>query len=79
MTNELAGLFLAHGPGAAIPPLMGAVLTAWDGATYANTVVVGSVTYTNLPVLNPAGLAVGNVLLANTAGGPIVLGRIYQA
>lgn len=80
MPDELARLFLASPAVRAVQLLMGATCTAWDAATFANTVVIGgTVTYTNLPVLNPAAMSVGRVLLANTPAGPIILGRIDQA
>lgn len=78
--DALADLFLTAPAGAGTQLLMGATLTTWDGVTFANTVVIGgTVTYTNLPVINPATITTGRVLLANTPAGPIILGRIYQA
>lgn len=79
MSDDLARLFLPQRPGTAAQTFMGAVCTAWDAVTYANTVQAGSVVFTNLPVIQPAGMATGLVLLATTPGGPIVLGPIYQA
>lgn len=79
MTDDLTRLFLTPPAGRAVQLFMGATCTVWDGVTYTNTVVVGSVTYTNLPVINPAGMSTGRVLLARTTAGPIILGRIYQA
>ncbi|GEL17699.1 hypothetical protein [Pseudonocardia asaccharolytica] len=79
MANDLSALFLTRTPDGAVAPLMGAWLTAWNPTTYENTVNIGgAVILQNLPVVNPAGVAVGIVLLANTAAGPIILGRIYQ-
>jgi hypothetical protein len=78
--NELARLFLGRQAGTGTQLLMGATLTTWDAVTFANTVVIGgTVTYTNLPVINPAAITTGRVLLANTPAGPIILGRIHQA
>lgn len=80
MADDLSGLFFGPTGGNSTLPWMGGVMTVWDAVTYANTVVVGgAVTYTDLPVINPAGLSTGQVLLAQTPAGPIVLGRIYQA
>lgn len=79
-TNQgLADLFLTPSAGSPLQPLLGGTMTAWNGGTYANTVVVGSVTYTNLPVINPTLLSTGLVLVAVTAAGPIILGRIFKA
>jgi hypothetical protein len=79
MHDPLARLFLAPPAGGAVQTFMGATCTAWDATTYANTVVVGSVTYTNLPVIAPAQMSTGRVLLVHTPAGPIVIGRLYQA
>ena len=55
-------------------------MTAWNSTTYNNIVeVVPGYSFTNLPVINPAGLSTGPVLLLRTSGRPIILGRIYQA
>ncbi len=59
--------------------LAGGSCTAWDGVTYANTVQVGETGYTNLPVLNPAAMSTGLVLVAFSPTGPIILGRLYSA
>jgi hypothetical protein len=72
------------GPGGARPIVQAAWLQTWNATTYANTVSIGGLKpLTNLPVLNPASLgatgSTGPVLLINTDGGPVVLGRIYRA
>lgn len=78
-SSDLANLLLA-GPPAAQPAVVGAFMSAWDPATYDCTVQVGgAVTYYNLAALNPGLLSVGPVLLAQTAGGPIILGRLFQS
>lgn len=77
--SDLTRLFLPPTAGAGTQLFTSAVMTAWNGTTKANTVTNGVVTYTNLPVINAAGLAVGLVLLANTPAGPIVLGNLVQA
>ena len=55
-----------------------AYLTAWDPVTYANTVQLGGAEFANLPVLNPASLAIGPVVVLLSPGAPIVLGRIFR-
>lgn len=76
----LARLLLGESTGRPTVPLLGATLTAWDPATYTNTVTVGdAVTYTDLPVLNPSAQQLGRVLLADTDAGPVILGPLYQA
>lgn len=80
MAEDLSALFLRQTPTGAVAPLMGGWVTAWNATTYENTVNIGgAVILQNLPVVNPAGVGVGVVLLANTAAGPIILGRIHQA
>lgn len=80
MSRALARALLGGPPaGRGVGTLMGGVCTAWDGTTYANTVTVGESTWTNLPVVNPAAMSTGLVLLAFSAAGPIVLGRLFQA
>jgi hypothetical protein len=54
----------------------GGVMTVWDPVSYANTVVIGPVTYQNLPVVNPNGLTEGTVLVLKAPGGYIVLGML---
>jgi chitosanase len=77
---QLAPLFFRPRGGRSTTAFLGATLTAWDPATYANTVAIGSsVSYSNLPVLNPAGVQLGRVMLAYTDAGPVILGPIYQA
>jgi hypothetical protein len=55
---------------------VGGVMTQWDAVSFANTVVVGPVTYRNLPVVSPNGLTEGTVLLAKAPGGYIVIGML---
>lgn len=56
------------------------VLTTYNAATFANTVDVGGVTHTNLPILVTAGLAAGQVVAILTVGTAsrswLILGRI---
>jgi hypothetical protein len=72
-----------NGPGGVRPLVQAAWLQAWNATTYANAVSIGGLKpLANLPVLNPASLgatgSTGPVLLINTDGGPVVLGRIYR-
>jgi hypothetical protein len=78
----LADIFLAQGPGQNLYPIIGGHVYAFNTTTAANTVQVGSVTYTNLPFLGSRATAFANgsqntqVLLIVTAGGPLILGKI---
>lgn len=74
--TDLAALLLPSRAGAPLS-WVGGYLTAWDDVTRANTVAVGAVVYTGLFCVNPAGLAVGPVLLAITPAQPIIIGRLY--
>jgi hypothetical protein len=78
MSGDLARLFLASNPGTAVQPLMGGTCTVWTPTGSYSTIVVGSTTYTNLPILNSAlaTMGTGLVLLINTPRGPLVLGRL---
>ncbi len=76
--DYLTRLLLDRDSGGDQPSVLGAYMSAWDPLTYANTVSVGAVNYTDLPVLLPALQAVGPVLLLSTPAGPVVLGRLYQ-
>ena len=68
------------GPGGARPLVQAAWLQTWDAVTFANTVSIGGLKpLVNIPVVNPAALVANvPVLLINTDGGPVVLGRIYR-
>lgn len=77
--SDLTRLFLPPTVGAGTQLFASAVMTVWDPVTHANTVTNGVVVYTNLPVINAAGLVPGLVLMVNAPGGPIVLGNIVQA
>lgn len=80
MSDALTRLLLGAGPpGAGTSLLMGGLCTAWDGVTFANTVSASTTSYTNLPVLNPAAMATGLVLLAFGPAGPIILGPLHRA
>ena len=57
---------------------MGGTLLAWDSTTYANTVEIGGITYTNLPVVNPLGLDEGPVLIARLPSGLVIMGPINR-
>lgn len=75
---DLARLLAPPPRGAPTPWLAGYLLT-WDAVTGANTVGVGALTYANLNYIDPAGLAVGPVILINLPdASPIILGRIYR-
>jgi len=64
--------------GRGVSLIMGGWCTSWDAVTYENAVQVGETDYTNLPVLDVAGMGAGNVLVAFTAGGPVLLGQLHQ-
>jgi hypothetical protein len=55
---------------------VGGVMTQWDAVSFANTVMVGPVTYRNLPVVSPNGLTEGTVLLAKGPAGYLVIGML---
>lgn len=85
--DPLAQFFRARdsksGPGGDRPLVQAAWLQTWNATTYQNTVSIGGLKpLDNLAVLNPAGLGAsgttGPVLLLNTDGGPVVIGRIYR-
>jgi len=78
MSTDLTRLFLPFTAGVGTQPLMSGTCTAWNGTTHASTVVVGTVTYTNLYVITAAlaTMATGAVLLINTPGAPIILGGL---
>ena len=79
MADELSRTFLGSGPsGYGVSTVMGAVLTAWDPATYANTVTDGAYTFTDCLVMHPSLLVTGRVLIYMTAAGPVILGNTYQ-
>lgn len=78
MRDHLAELLLPVARGEGTQLLTVGTCTAWSAtAPYNSTVVVGSVTYLNLSVLNPAAMSVGRVVLMNAPGQPIILGRLY--
>lgn len=80
MSTPLVRLLLdADPPGSGVSTFIGGTCTAWDGVTYANTVVASTTTFSNLPVLDPAAMSTGTVLLAVGPAGPIILGRLHQA
>ncbi|MGH3986929.1 MAG: hypothetical protein ACRDTZ_06380, partial [Pseudonocardiaceae bacterium] len=58
---------------------VGGMMTEWDAVSYFNTVIVGPVTYRNLPVVSPNGLTTGPVLLAKAPAGYIVIGMLSRA
>jgi hypothetical protein len=82
MTAPLAGLFAPDRGGRAAAPFRVGTLTAWDATTLRNTVVIDSVTYTNLAIVIPPlaaadYYAVGDsVLIGTTPGAPIILGGL---
>jgi hypothetical protein len=79
MADELSRTFLGSGPaGYGVSAVMGAVLTAWDPTTYANTVTDGAYTFTDCLVTQPSTLVAGRVLLYITPGGPVILGNTYK-
>ena len=79
MSDDLSRTFLGSGPaGYGVSSVMGAVLTAWDPATYACTVTDGAYTFTDCLVMHPSLLVPGRVLLQFTPAGPVILGNTYQ-
>lgn len=77
--DDLSRTFLGSGPaGYGVSDVMGAVMTAWDPATYANTVTDGAYVFTDCLVLHPTQLVLGRVLLMFTPAGPVILGNSYQ-
>ena len=78
MSNDLARLFSPDNVGAGVQLLMGGTCTAWDPVAAHSTVVVGTVAYTDLPILSSAlaTMSVGLVLLIKTDRGPLILGRL---
>lgn len=60
-------------------PVAGGLMTQWDAVSFANTVLVGPVTYRNLPVVSPNGLSIGTVLLLKGPAGYIVMGNLGTA
>lgn len=75
----LTRLFLPRPVGAATATPLGATLVTWNPITYQNTVIIGSTTYTDLPVLNPTSLTTGPVMVQKTASGWVVVGMITAA
>jgi hypothetical protein len=62
VADDLSRTFLGSGPaGYGVSTVMGAILTAWDPATYANTVTDGAYTYQDCLVLHPSLLVAGRV------------------
>jgi len=86
MADDLSRTFLGSGPaGYGVSLLQGAVVTEWNypGPDPANpdyhvVVTDGAYTFTDCLILNPQFLQLGRVLLAFTAGGPVILGNTYQ-
>ena len=78
--DPVARLLLGAGAaGRGVALLQGALLTAWDPATYANTITDGAATYTDVAVCcDPSTLVLGRVLLGFSPAGPVVLGNSYQ-
>lgn len=78
MSQDLTRLFLGLPTGVGTQLLMPGTCTAWDAGTKHSTITVGTVTYTNLPIVNAAlaTMATGTVLLINTPGSPIILGLL---
>jgi hypothetical protein len=66
-------------PAALVQDIAGGTMTAWDPISHANTVIVGPVTYQNLPVVSPIGLTLGNVLLNKGPAGYIIMGMLSSA
>jgi len=79
VADDLSRTLLGSGPaGYGVSTVMGAVLTAWDPTTYANTVTDGAFRYTDCLVLHPTQLVLGRVLLMFTPSGPVILGNSYK-
>ena len=80
MSAPLVGAFQMVGTGFDIAKLYeGGVCTEWNPTSYENVVRASNATYYNLHVLNPAAMAIGNVLLLKTAAKPIILGLLVRA
>jgi hypothetical protein len=78
LADDLARLLVGPGPsGYGVADVMGAICTAWNGATYENEVSDGANRWVNLPVLAPTLMVTGRVALLNTPGLPIILGPLY--
>jgi hypothetical protein len=80
---SLTKLFISPPPRPLDPTLVqnlaGGTMTAWDPIALTNTVVVGQVTYQNLPSVSPIGLTTGLVLLQKSAAGYIIMGMLANA
>lgn len=76
-------LFITPGVAPQPPTLaqdwVGGLMTQWDAVSFSNTVLVGPVTYRNLPVVSPNGMSVGLVLLARGPAGYIIMGNLGTA
>lgn len=79
MTNPLARLLTDPDPNRGRPMVTGGYLSAWDAVTFANTVLAGGATWTNVAVITPSALSIGPVLLLWADAGPVVIGRIHRA
>jgi hypothetical protein len=76
--TALARLLMPGSAGTGLVGVFGAYLTAWDAVTFANTVALGGVVWTNLRFINASLLSVGPVLMAATPASPIILGRLGE-
>lgn len=78
MSVDLTSLFLPAKVGSTAQSVMAGTCTAWDLATGHSTIVVGTVAYTNLPILNAAlaTMGTGAVVLLTTPASYLVLGRL---
>jgi hypothetical protein len=79
----LTRLFITPNPAVPNPTLaqnlVGGTMTVWDPISQSNTVVVGQVTYQNLPVVSPVGLTEGLVLLQKGPASYIIMGMLAGA
>lgn len=78
MSRDLAALFSPPNAGSGTANVMPGTCTAWDAATSHSTIVVGTVTYANLPILSSAlaTMGTGLVTLLATPKSYLVLGRL---
>lgn len=80
----LSDIFLGQGGGAALLPIIGGTLIAFNTATGANTVFIASTGYTDIPFV---GLKASSypgpypytVLLIMSQLGPVMLGKLDHA
>lgn len=73
--DDLSAL-LAPPPGPALSVVQG-FMTAWNAGTFANTVTVGTATFTNLPLISTVGMGANVlVLLLRSRNTYYILGKV---